>query len=76
VRRELTTIIENIDKKIVTLEHTRIQATNTLRESLEGRVGALESINANLQGKIWAISAIWAIIVLAVSVGVRFIGHG
>jgi uncharacterized protein involved in exopolysaccharide biosynthesis len=76
VRRELTTMIDNIDKKILALEHARVQATNTLRESLEGRVGILESTNANLQGKVWAISAIWAIIVLAVSVGVRFIGHG
>ncbi len=44
--------------------------------TLDKRIGVLEAAHANLQGKIWAISAVWAIIVLAVSIVVRFIGHG
>ena len=42
-------------------------------ENLEGRTRALEAVNSNIQGRIWAISALWAILVLAASIGVRFI---
>lgn len=42
---------------------------------IESRVNKLEAVYNNLQGRMWAISAIWGIIVLAVSIGIRFIGH-
>jgi hypothetical protein len=44
-------------------------------ESLDKRSAVLESGYANIQGRMWAISAIWGVLVLAVSIGVRFIGH-
>lgn len=44
-------------------------------DTLSARLGLLETNYANLQGRMWAISAIWAIIVLAVTIGARFIAH-
>ncbi len=41
----------------------------------EDRIGKLESGASNVQGRIWAISAVWAIITLGVIIGSRFIGH-
>lgn len=43
--------------------------------ALEGRVGALETGYANVQGRIWSVSALFAIVVLAVNIGVKFIGR-
>jgi hypothetical protein len=42
-------------------------------EALDKRSGILETGYANIQGRMWAISAIWGVLVLAVSVGVRFL---
>ena len=42
-------------------------------EAVVDRVSRLENTYSNLQGRMWGISAIWAIIVVAVSIGVRFI---
>jgi len=75
LRRELTATMENIDKKIAALAVTRADAADAMRKGLEARIAPLEIANANLQGRIWAVSAFWALIVLAVSIGVRFIGH-
>jgi hypothetical protein len=44
-------------------------------DNLVTRVGLIETGYSNIQGKIWAVGAIWSIIVLAASIGVRFIGH-
>jgi hypothetical protein len=41
--------------------------------TVDKRVGLLENNYSNIQGRIWAIGLIWTIIVLGVSVGVRFI---
>jgi hypothetical protein len=46
---------------------------NVSHEALTGRVTSLEGSISNLMGRIWGISAIWAVIVLAASIGVRFI---
>lgn len=45
------------------------------QRQLEDRVGKLETGASNIQGRIWAISAVWAIITLGVIIGSRFIGH-
>ena len=47
----------------------------SLKAGIEERMSLLEKFYANLQGRLWAISAIWALVVLAASIGVRFIGH-
>jgi hypothetical protein len=41
--------------------------------SLSARLSIVEAAYANLQGRIWAVSALFAIIALGVSIGVRFI---
>jgi len=43
--------------------------------TLETRVGALETGYANIQGRIWSVSALFAIATLCVYIGLRFIGH-
>ena len=45
------------------------------QKTLENRVVVLETGYANVQGRIWGVSALFAIIALAISVGVRFIGR-
>jgi hypothetical protein len=47
----------------------------TGHKMIEERISKLETGYANIQGRIWAVSAIFAIIVLAVSIGLRLIGH-
>ncbi len=73
IRREFGASNENLDKKISALAAVRTEATEAMRRTLDARISQLEAGYANLQGRMWAISAIWAIVVLAVSVGVRFI---
>jgi hypothetical protein len=75
LRREFSTIVDNIDKKVAALAVTRSDATEAMRQGLEVRIAPLELGYANIQGRIWSVSALFAIAVLAVSIGVRFIGH-
>lgn len=42
-------------------------------DSTSGRVGILETGYANIQGRMWAVSALFAIVALVISIGVRFI---
>ncbi len=51
------------------------KALEDLVELTSRRLGVVEALNANIQGRIWAVGAIWSIFVAAVSIGVRFIGH-
>lgn len=44
-------------------------------ESLSNRVGILEAGYSNIQGRIWGVSALFAVIALIISVAVRFIGQ-
>ena len=74
LRRELSAAVDNTDTKVGALAQTRAEATETMRKALEARIVPLEGGFANIQGRMWGISAIWAIIVLGVTIGVRFIG--
>jgi hypothetical protein len=56
------------------VESLRREVTLTY-EGMETRVGNLEKMYSNIQGRIWALSAIFAIVALGVSIGIRFIGH-
>jgi hypothetical protein len=47
----------------------------TGHSTLVDRVNKIETTHANLQGRIWAVGAVWAILVLVVMIAVRFIGH-
>jgi hypothetical protein len=56
---------------VESLRREMVQATT----NLSARTNTLESNYSNLQGRMWAVSAVWAIVVLAASIGVKFIGH-
>jgi chromosome segregation ATPase len=64
------TIKEGTEK----VESLRRELTVTI-EGLQRRTGILETGNANIQGRIWGVSALFAIGALALDVGVRFLGH-
>jgi septal ring factor EnvC (AmiA/AmiB activator) len=73
LRRELSASIETVDKKLASLAAARTEAMETMRKALDSRLAPLEIGYANLQGRIWAVSALFSIVALAVSVGVKFI---
>ncbi len=54
------------------VQHKALEDTMS---TVSSRLAAIEASMANIQGRIWAIGAIWSIFVVAVSIGVRFIGH-
>jgi hypothetical protein len=82
---DLSALMWTIKEGTAAIESTRREAkteTEALRrEYLVGhqtvldRIGILESGSSNIQGRIWAISAVWAVLSLAVTLGSRFIGH-
>jgi hypothetical protein len=45
------------------------------QKSLETRIGVLEAGAANVQGRIWGVSALFAICALAINAGSRIFGH-
>jgi hypothetical protein len=47
----------------------------TGHKTLEERANKLETGAANIQGRIWAVSALFTIAALAIELGSRFIGH-
>ncbi len=73
VRRELVQQISTIRDRLqaVAQDSTGVMA----HEGLEKRVGLLETGAANVQGRIWAVSALFAIVALALDFGSRLIGH-
>jgi hypothetical protein len=75
LRREFAATFDNLGEKVDFSEHARVDATDSLRKSVESRIGLLENGYANLQGRIWAVSALFAVAALAVDAGLRFVAH-
>jgi hypothetical protein len=73
LRREILAM--GFEKKLSEYIAKSEEALNLVRRSVETRIGLLESQSANMQGRVWGISALFAIIVLVVSVVIRFVGH-
>ena len=71
---DLSGLMWTIKEGTATVEGLRRELTMTLNTTTT-RVGTLENGYANIQGRMWAISALWAVIVIAISIGVRFLGH-
>ena len=71
---DLSGLMWTIKEGTAALDSLRRELSLTQR-ALDERVTKLESVSANMQGRMWAISAVWGVLVLAVSIGVRFIGH-
>ncbi len=82
---DLSTLMWTIKEGTAALESVRREAAASLeatrREHSVGiqvlidRITKVESDGSNLQGRIWAIGAVWSIISLAVVFGSKFIGH-
>lgn len=75
LRRELTIAINNLDTKITSLNSARTDAVESMRKALDARIAPLEANAANIQGRIWGVSALFAITALVIDVGVHYIGH-
>lgn len=74
IRREFTAHQSTTDDRITQLSQARVEATDSLRRSVEARIGALETGHANMLGRIWAISALFAALTLLATLGFRFVG--
>jgi hypothetical protein len=62
--KEGTTVVDALRREFILTQHQQ-----------EERIGKLESGASNIQGRIWAISAVWAIVTLGVTIGSKFIGR-
>jgi hypothetical protein len=51
----------------------RIKTINTVHDSLEMRVQALERMSANVEGRMWALGAGLTVLTIIVSIGLHFI---
>jgi hypothetical protein len=71
---DLSGLMWTIKEGQATVDALRREFMLTQRQQ-EERIGKLETGASNIQGRIWAISAVWAIITLGVIIGSRFIGH-
>jgi hypothetical protein len=71
---DLSGLMWTIKEGQATVDAVRRELGITL-SSLTNRLNTLENGYSNIQGRMWAVSAMWAIAAMAVSVGVRFIGH-
>jgi hypothetical protein len=68
-RSEVTALIRSIEDKL----YATTQANDRERTLLLDRIGGLEKTSANLQGRMWAITAIAWFIALGVSIALKFI---
>lgn len=75
MRREFAAADENLNKAIIGLDHAKTDAIDIVRRAHEARITALETSYANLQGRIWAVSALFLIATVAINIGLRFVGH-
>jgi hypothetical protein len=71
---DLSGLMWTIKEGTLAVESLRRELTAS-QTTLEATVNKLESGYANIQGRIWAVSAVWAIIALIISVSIRFFGH-
>src|ERR1700722_14692407 len=70
---DLSGLMWTIKEGTLAVDSLRRELTTSI-SVIEAKLNVLESNYANIQGRIWAVGLIWAIVVLAVSVGVRFVG--
>lgn len=91
LRREVTVMLRAGESRVATLEGTSHNlwatkdgqaAVESLRrewalghEVLTARVSSLENFSANIQGRIWAVSGLFAIVALILELATRFFVH-
>jgi len=71
---DLSGLMWTIKEGTATVDSLRRELTITISGAIS-RISTLENGYANIQGRIWAVSALWAIIVAIISIGLRVIGH-
>ncbi len=71
---DLSGLMWTIKEGTATVESLR-REFSLLQHQTDERISKLETGASNIQGRIWAVSAIWAIVTLGVIIGSRFIGH-
>jgi chromosome segregation ATPase len=71
---DLSGLMWTIKEGTATVESLR-REINTSQKALEDRIGKLENSNANIQGRIWAVSALFAVGAVAIDVFIRILGH-
>ena len=71
---DLSSLMWTIKEGTQALESVRRELTLT-QSNTERRVSGLENNYSNLQGRMWAVNATFAILVVAVSIAIRFVGH-
>ncbi len=71
---DLSGLMWTIKEGQATVDAIRREFTLTQHQQ-EERLSRLESGSSNIQGRIWGISAVWAVITLGVTIGLRFFGH-
>lgn len=72
LRRELTLSINTNSKKVEEAVQHRTEGMEALRKALETRISLLENGYANLQGRIWGVSALFATAALVIDVAFRY----
>jgi hypothetical protein len=73
--REGQAAVNNVRGELISEIQALRREWNTAHQTVIDRLGSLEAGSSNIQGRIWAISAVWAVITVGVIVGARFIGH-
>lgn len=69
---DLSGLMWTIKEGTATVEALRRELTIT-EKTLENRISTLESGYANIQGRVWAVSALFALVSLALTFGSKFI---
>jgi len=71
---DLSGLMWTIKEGTAAVDSLRREITISM-ENLGKRLSVLEAGYANIQGRIWAVSALFAVAAVAVNIGVKFIGH-
>ncbi len=69
---DLSGLMWTIKEGTAAIESLRREVDISIK-TLDTKVAALEAGSANIQGRIWAVGAVWSVIVVTVSIAVRFI---
>src|SRR5580693_1640296 len=71
---DLSGLMWTIKEGTSTVDALRRELTITI-DGAARRINVLETANANIQGKIWGVSALFAIVALMLDLSVRYFGH-
>jgi hypothetical protein len=74
VRRELGQQLSTFGDRVQAMERNSIGIV--AHDAVEKRIGLLETGAAKIQGRIWAVSALFALVALGLEFGSRYVGHG